>query len=142
MVVFEFANVQRSSTLFGHLQHFDIQKVKNILHACPSSLNILSGVHASCINAFLISGIIHTQHTEYSQHLHKCLDTNLFNSLTFIMHWYTSLNISIVQGHTPALSLVFILSHQFSIFHPFPLEFSFTLGSIVQHNYSPPPFSE
>ena len=89
-----------------------------------------------------ISSIIYTCHAEYLQNLPKHLDINSFDFSAFLTHWYTSLNISVVQGHAPMLSLVFILTHQFGIFHPLLLKFSFALGSIVKHNYSPSPFSE
>ena len=89
-----------------------------------------------------ISSIIYTCHAEYLENLPKHLDINSFDFSAFLTHWYTSLNISVVQGHAPMLSLVFILTHQFGIFHPLLLKFSFALGSIVKHNYSPSPFSE
>ena len=99
---------------------------------------------SSCIKAHIhqISGIIHAWHAEYSQHLQKCLDINSFDSSAFLMHWYASLNISIVQGHASVFLPVSTLPHQFSIFHPLPLKFSIDFGSIVKHSYSPPPLSE
>ena len=90
-------------------------------HHIPSySRDTISHIQtSSCMKAHVhrISGIIHTWHAEYSQHLQKHLDTNSVSFTAFTMLGYASPKVSIAQGHASLLSPVSILPHQFSIFH-------------------------
>ena len=137
----------------GHYLHMHYNTLPKPLHICRhtsfhipsySRYTMLNLWTSSCMKAHVcqMSGIICTQHAKYLQHLHKCLDTNPFDSLALLTHWYASPNISIVQGHTSVLSPVFILSHQSVIFFPLLLKLSIDFGSVGKHSYSPPPFSE
>ena len=59
------------------------------LHIPSYSRYIISHIQtSSCTKAHVcrISGIIHTQHAEYSQYLRKHLDTDSVNSTAFLTH--------------------------------------------------------
>ena len=130
-------------TLSTHaLQH--VAKTSPHLQMHILSYPIIFQIHyITSLNIFLHKSTHTSKIQYYPCTAHRIFATiNSFNSSAFLMHWYTSLNIFIVQAHTSTLSLVSILPHSFGIVCPLLLKFSFALKSIVKHSYSPPLFSK
>ena len=108
-------------THFGGLQHhldnFNTFMFTNSEISCRHVHHLQTFYHASA--HFWIFNAIHTCHTKYLLNC-KHWDINSFDSSAFLMHWYVSLNISIVQGHASVLSLVFSFPSVWHLWHSLP----------------------